>query len=97
MEYKVRINVWQFLMNVEGDKKVKTEMVIENLKDAGCNISTIEKFMDFAANNKKKKQLEILEKQRSALLKRIHKDEKRISCLDYLVYQINRDHGYFLS
>ena len=84
-------------MNVEGDKKVKTEMVIENLKDAGCNISAIEKFMDCAANNRKEKQLEILEKQRSVLLKRIHKDEKRISCLDYLVYQINRDHGYFLS
>ena len=79
MEYKVRINVWQFLMNVEGDKKVKTEMVIENLKDAGCNISAIEKFMDCAANNRKEKQLEILEKQRSVLLKRIHKDEKRIS------------------
>ena len=53
--------------------------------------------MDCAANNRKEKQLEILEKQRSVLLKRIHKDEKRISCLDYLVYQINQDHGYFLS
>ncbi len=68
------------------------EMVIENLKDAGCNKSTIEKFMDCAGNNRKERQLEILEKQRKDLLKRIHKDEKRISCLDYLIYQINRDY-----
>lgn len=67
------------------------EMVIENLKDAGCNKSTIEKFMDCGGNNRKERQLEILEKQRTDLLKRIHKDEKRISCLDYLIYQMNRD------
>ena len=67
------------------------EMVIENLKDAGCNKSTIEKFMDCEGNNRKERQLEILEKQRTDLLKRIHKDEKRISCLDYLIYQMNRD------
>jgi len=66
-------------------------MVIENLKDAGCNKSTIEKFMDCGGNNRKERQLEILEKQRTDLLKRIHKDEKRISCLDYLIYQMNRD------
>lgn len=71
------------------------EMVIENLKDAGCNKSTIEKFMVCAGNNRKEKQLEILETQRADLLKRIHKDEKRISCLDYLVYQISRDNSSF--
>jgi len=70
---------------------VTAEMVIENLKDAGCNKSTIEKFMDCGGNNRKERQLEILEKQRTDLLKRIHKDEKRISCLDYLIYQMNRD------
>lgn len=76
---------------MEGERNVTAETVIENLKDAGCNKSTIEKFMDCAGNDRKARQLEILEKQRTDLLKRIHKDEKRISCLDYLVYRITRD------
>lgn len=31
-----------------------------------------------------------LEKQRNVLLNKVHKEEKRIDCLDYLVYQIRR-------
>ena len=34
------------------------------------------------------KQLELLEHQREYLLGRVHTDERRISCLDYLIYQI---------
>lgn len=72
-------------------KKSKIESVIENLKDAGCNKTTIEKFIVCFENNRKEEQLEILEKQRTDLLNRVHKDEKRISCLDYLAYQIKRE------
>ena len=35
-----------------------------------------------------KEQLEILEHQREYLLDRVHAEERRISCLDYLIYQI---------
>lgn len=72
-------------------KRSKIESVIENLKDAGCNKTTIENFIVCFENNRKEEQLEILEKQRTDLLNRVHKDEKRISCLDYLAYQIKRE------
>lgn len=36
----------------------------------------------------RKRAEEILEHQREYLLGRVHRDERRISCLDYLVYQI---------
>ena len=72
-------------------KKSKIESVIENLKDAGCNKTTIENFIVCFENNRKEEQLEILEKQRTDLLNRVHKDEKRVSCLDYLAYQIKRE------
>ena len=37
-----------------------------------------------------KDQLRLLEKHRKFLLERVHKEEKRIDCLDYLVYQISQ-------
>ena len=37
------------------------------------------------------KQLALLSEKREVLLKRVHEEEKRIFCLDYLVYQIGRE------
>lgn len=64
------------------------EDVIQNLKDAGCSEKTIGSFL--ASFNEKEQQLKLLEVQRNDLLERVHKEEKRISCLDYLVYQIQQ-------
>lgn len=64
------------------------EAVIQNLEDAGCQPEMIWDFLEWFDRGQQEKQLELLEHQREHLLGRIHKDEKRISCLDYLVYQI---------
>ncbi len=66
------------------------EDVIQNLKDAGCSEKTIGSFLASFDKNEKEQQLKLLELQRNDLLKRVHKEEKRISCLDYLVYQIQQ-------
>lgn len=64
------------------------EAVIQNLEDAGCEPEMIQDFLGWFDKGQQKKQLELLEHQREHLLGRIHKEEKRISCLDYLIYQI---------
>ena len=64
------------------------EFVIQNLKDAGCENEMIQDFLGWFDKGQKTKQLELLEHQREYLLGRVHTDEKRISCLDYLIYQI---------
>lgn len=66
------------------------ETVIQNLKDAGCNADSIEKFMAFFENGNVKEQLTLLANHRKQLLNKVHKEEKCISCLDYLVYQIKK-------
>lgn len=66
------------------------ETVIQNLKDAGCDPDTIEDFLLYFDEGQKEKQLELLERHRKQLLNIVHKEEKRIYCLDYLVYQIKR-------
>ena len=64
------------------------ESVIQNLEDAGCEPGMIEDFLGWFDKGQQTKQLELLEHQREYLLGRVHTDEKRISCLDYLIYQI---------
>ena len=63
-------------------------MVVQNLKDAGCNADIIKKFMIFLAEGNVREQLTLLEGHRKQLLNKVHKEEKCISCLDYLVYQM---------
>lgn len=64
--------------------------VIQNLKDAGCNRVLIKSFMDCYDKKERGQQIEILEEHRRELLHQVHKEERRISCLDYLIYQIQK-------
>ncbi len=77
------------------------EDIIQNLKDAGCDQKIIECFMECMAQDDFNGQLRLMKEQRKCLLDRVHKakhlsaylfclEEKQISCLDYLVYQIDR-------
>ena len=66
------------------------EDVIQNLKDAGCDRKIIECFMECMARDDFNGQLRLMKEQRKCLLDRVHKNEKQIDCLDYLVYQIDR-------
>lgn len=64
------------------------ESVIQNLEDAGCETDMIRDFLGWFDKGQQAKQLELLEHQREYLLDRVHTDERRISCLDYLIYQL---------
>lgn len=64
------------------------EAVVQNLKDAGCSTETMEEFLKYFDKGDIQKQLLLLECHRKQLLSKVHKEEKRISCVDYLVYQI---------
>ena len=68
-----------------------TEAVRQNLRDAGCDGETIEKFLACLNGNKLCDGMKLLDAHRRALLGDIHKDEKRIDCLDYLVYRLSHE------
>ena len=70
------------------DPSVRT--ILENLKDAGCDSETVKRFFELDGEAKTGEQLELLSKQREQLLEKIHREEKKIDCLDYLVYQLNK-------
>lgn len=67
------------------------EAIIQNLKDAGCKREMIECFVINLEQNNLENLIKLLEEHRDYLLKKVHKGEKQICCLDYLVYQIRRN------
>lgn len=67
-----------------------SEAVIQNLIDAGCDDKLVEEFLSLEESGQTGKQLTLLSKHRQKLLDRVHVEERRIYCLDYLVYEIQK-------
>ena len=71
-------------------KTAQEQAVITNLVDAGCDSELIEKFMELLKNRQTEAGLSLLAKPRRFLLDCYHAEQKKIDCLDYLVYKLNR-------
>ncbi len=64
----------------------------QNLIDAGCSEDLTRTCMELAKANKWNCLLPLLSKQRTRLLDSVHDGQKRIDCLDFLVYSIHKKH-----
>ena len=70
------------------------QTLIQILNDAGCDLKTIREFMEYVNEGEFQKQLDLLSSYRKKLLNTIHTEEKYISCIDYLVYQLEKQNIY---
>lgn len=77
-------------MNRNMRENTTDKEVIQNLKDAGCNSKTVEQFIVYVREGKLQEQFKLLLEHRKKLLDKIHKEEKMIDCLDYLVYKLKK-------
>ncbi|MCD7855439.1 MAG: hypothetical protein LUG66_07485 [Clostridiales bacterium] len=66
------------------------EDIIQNLKDAGCGDETISKFMENINKGYTEEGTDILNRHRRTLLDKLHKNQKQIDCLDYLMYTMKK-------
>lgn len=66
------------------------EDLIQNLKDAGCSEKVIADFLEDIAQERLPEGLRLLQNHRRTLLDGIHREQKRIDCLDYLVFMLQR-------
>ena len=73
------------------NRNTTLQEIIQNLKDAGCDRETAERFITLEGTGDTQEQLKLLSIHRKWLLDRIHSEEKRIDCLDYLVYQLQKN------
>ena len=66
------------------------DAIIQNLKDAECDEDKIQAFITNIREDKISDGLKLLSMHRRSLLENLHKKQKQIDCLDYLVYQLER-------
>lgn len=62
----------------------------QNLVDAGCGPDIVRQCMALARKQDQSELIRVLSCHRRALLDALHQSEKRIDCLDYLVYQMEK-------
>lgn len=67
------------------------EKIIQNLKDADCSDSDIELILSLKQTGKHFELLRLLSKHRKNLLDMLHKNQKQIDCLDYLIFNIEQE------
>ncbi len=63
----------------------------ENLADAGCGEELARRFMDLVERGRTREALALLAGHRKALLDSCHAEQKKIDCLDYLVYRMEKE------
>ncbi len=77
-------------------KKTDVEAVEQNLRDAGCSDEFIASFLRVWEAGTMEEQLRLLSRQRCRLLDCVHAEQRKLDCLDYLRYQLEkarRPHG----
>lgn len=65
--------------------------IVQNLKDAGCGQELIAEFLEDFRRDDISGDLKLLAAHRRLLLDNIHREQKRIDCLDYLVYKMTKE------
>lgn len=65
-------------------------IVFQNLIDAGCNKAAAEQCTQMILGSGIEQAVRILKKHRSHLLDEVHANQKRIDCLDFLIYKIGK-------
>ena len=66
------------------------QALLDNLEDAGCDAQFAERFLALEQAGQYQEQLKLLSHHRRQLLDSLHREGRRIDCLDYLVYQLEK-------
>lgn len=72
------------------DASKKETDLLRNLKDAGCDAGTIRTFFQLGQENKTMQQKRLLSGRRKLLVQALHEDQKKIDCLDFLIFSLER-------
>lgn len=65
-------------------------ILYQNLGDAGCDRETVQRCMTLSQSGKTAELLRLLAGHRKALLDAVHRNQKQLDCLDYLIYQTEK-------
>ncbi|MCM1360259.1 MAG: hypothetical protein NC183_07075 [Corallococcus sp.] len=66
-------------------------VLLKNLTDAGCGKDLSEEIATLLNENKINEAMTVLAKHRKSVLDNCHAEQKKIDCLDYLVYRLKKE------
>lgn len=67
--------------------------LLRNLKDAGCDETTIQKYFELQKEGRRQEQYRLLSLHRASLLDQVHVSQHMIDCLDYLIYTMKKENN----
>lgn len=73
------------------DSAEENRLLLRNLKDAGCDKVTIQKYFQLQKEGKRQEQFRLLSMHKASLLDQVHVSQRMIDCLDYLVYVMKKE------
>lgn len=65
--------------------------LLQNLADAGCDEEMAGQCIDLWESHRIPELLRLLAQHRASLLRTMHISQKRIDCLDFLIYQTKKE------
>ncbi len=65
-------------------------ILLDNLRDAGCDEALTRRFLALVTEGREKAALALLAQHRRVLLDCCHADQRRLDCLDHLVYRMEK-------
>lgn len=68
----------------------KNEALNQNLIDSGCTQAIIDAFFFLYEQGKKEEVLRLLKKHRTKLLENLQDSQKKMDCLDYLIFNLKQ-------
>lgn len=63
----------------------------QNLIDAGCDHEIVQRCMELSQEKETAEMKRILSQHRRTLLDTVHAEEKKLDCLDYLLYKLEKE------
>lgn len=73
--------------------EIDVEQIAENLRCAGCGEEFIAEFRRVMARGTGKEREQMLEKQRRCILGKLHDQQKKLECFDYLRRRLRQQEG----
>ncbi len=64
--------------------------ISETMEEAGCSDDCIRRFFECKDKGEMRKADRVLEEQRKELLKELHESQRKIDCLDYLRWEMEK-------
>lgn len=70
---------------------IEYERLKEYLYDIGCHLKEKAEILEYSEKHDIQNIIRLLRRHRQSTLDTIHKEERQINCLDYLVFQLEKE------